>query len=147
MQLSFIAKAAFALAALAGAACAQADVQHIVAFRYQAGVTADTRADIARRFVALKNVARRDGRAYIVDIKTGKAISREGMDQGFEEVFVVTFRDTADRDYFVGQPYRPAMDPDHEAVARVAEPLLARDAAGKRSGLFVFDFDDGVQRP
>ncbi len=121
-----------------------ANIQHVVVFRYQPGVSAPVRAENASRFVALKSLAKRDGRHYIVSIVGGKAISREGFDQSFDEAFVVTFKNEADRNYFVGKPYSEAMDPDHLALAKVVEPLLVHDAAGKLTGLFVFDFDDKV---
>ncbi|MFD2057053.1 hypothetical protein ACFSQT_29430 [Mesorhizobium calcicola] len=43
------------------AQAAQAEIQHIVVFKYQANIAADTKADFARRFPALKDVAKRDG--------------------------------------------------------------------------------------
>jgi len=119
-----------------------AAIQHIVVFRYQPGVSAPVRAENASRFVALKSLAKRDGRSYIVSIVGGRAISREGFDQTFDEAFVVTFKNEADRNYFVGKPYSDAMDPAHLALAKVVEPLLVHDASGKLTGLFVFDFDD-----
>ena len=134
------------LAGLAGAflsSAALADIRHVVSFKYKPGVSAEVKADIAKRFIALKDAAQRDGAPYIVSIAGGAAISREGFDQGLEQAFIVTFKNTQDRDYFVGKPYREAMDPHHQALAEQVTPLLAADASGKPTGLFVFDFDDG----
>ncbi|MBY5587533.1 Dabb family protein [Rhizobium leguminosarum] len=135
-----------AFAAALFAQAAQADIQHIVVVKYQANTDAGTKADIAKRFLALKDVAKRDGQPYIVSITGGRAISKEGFDQQLEQAFIVTFKNTADRDYFVGKPYRNTMDPDHLALATIVEPLLHRDVDGKVTGLFVFDFNDGAER-
>lgn len=141
----------FAINALVGAAslcvgaAASADVVHFVAFKYQPGVSEEKKAEIARRFVDLKNVAKKQGRAYIVSIVGGKAVSKEGFDQGLEEAFIVTFANEDDRNFFVGKPYAASMDPAHEALAKVVEPLLSQGAGGAPNGLFVFDFDTGVK--
>ena len=123
-----------------------ADIQHIVILRYKADVTAQEKAEIATRFVGLKELARRNGHRYIVSITGGKTISKEGFDQGLEQAFVVTFKNTADRDFFVGKPYSDAMDPAHEALVQVVVPKIEADSTGKPTGLFVFDYDDGVAR-
>src|SRR5882757_8982567 len=117
-----------------------ANIQHIVVFRYKAGVSAQQKAEIATKFLALKDLAKRNGQTYIVSITGGKAISKEGFDQGLEQAFVVTFKNEADRNFFVGKPYSNAMDPVHQALVQVVVPLVAVDSAGKLTGLFVFDF-------
>jgi hypothetical protein len=132
--------AAVAMALFGGAACA--DIQHIVVFRYKANVTAEKKAEIARKFLELRNLAHRNGQPYITSIKGGDAISKEGFDRGLEQAFVVSFKNEADRNFFVGKPYGNEMDPAHRALAQIVEPLLATDEAGKPVGLFVFDFDD-----
>ena len=138
--------ATLGLAALLFAGSAEADIRHIVIFKYQPQVEASAKAEIAKRFIGLKDLAKREGKPYIVSIVGGVAISKEGFDQGFEDAFIVTFKTKSDRDYFVGKPYQETMDPDHQALAKIAEPLLARDAAGKDIGLFAFDFDDEAAR-
>lgn len=138
------ARAALAVAGALLVGSAHADIQHLVVFRYKAGVPAATKADIARRFVQLKDQARRNGRPYIVAIRGGQAISKEGLDRGFEQAFVVTFKNESDRDFFVGKPYVESRDPAHDSLAKVVEPLIETDAHGKPTGLLVFDFDDTV---
>jgi hypothetical protein len=128
------------------AAPAFADIQHVVVFRYKADVTAQQKADIATRFVGLVNVAKHNGKPYIVSITGGKAISKEGFDQGLEQAFIVTFKTRADRDYFVGKPYSDAMDPAHKAMVKTVVPKLEADSTGNPTGLFVFDYDDGSAR-
>jgi hypothetical protein len=41
-----------------------ADIQHIVVIRYKPGVTAEQKAGIATRFLALKDLAKRNGKRY-----------------------------------------------------------------------------------
>src|SRR5882724_12491989 len=119
-----------------------ADIHHIVVFRFKSDVTEAQKAGIAARFFALKDLAKRNGHRYIVSITGGKAISKEGFDQGLEQAFVVTFKNESDRNYFVGKPYADTMDPVHETLAKVVVPLVAADSTGKPTGLFVFDFND-----
>jgi len=121
-----------------------ADIHHIVVFRFKSDVTEAQKAGIAARFLALKDLAKRNGHRYIVSITGGKAISKEGFDQGLEQAFVVTFKNESDRNYFVGKPYAEGMDPAHEATAKTVVPTLAADSTGKPTGLFVFDYDDGA---
>jgi hypothetical protein len=125
---------------------AQAAIQHVVIFRYKPNVSAATKAEFGRRFLALKSEARRNGRPYIVNITGGHAISREGFDRKLEEGFIVTFKSAADRDYFVGAPYSKTMDPAHKALGSKVLPLLARAHDGSVDGIFVFDFDDAALR-
>jgi len=123
-----------------------ADIQHVLAFQYKTGVNDATQAQIAQELIGLQDRALRDGRPYIVSIVGGRAVSKEGLDRHLQWIFIVTFQTEADRDFFVGPPYRKAMDPAHEALAKRVVPLLEADAAGKPSGLFVFDFETSGQR-
>jgi hypothetical protein len=123
---------------------ASADVIHFVAFKYQPGVSQQQKADISQRFLELQKVAKKQGRQYILSIVGGKELSREGFDQGLEQAFIVTFENEGDRNFFVGKPYAAAMDPAHEALAKVVEPLLSKGADGAPNGLFVFDLAPGA---
>ena len=89
-------------------------------------------AEVATRFLALKDLVKRNGQPYIVSITGGTAISKEGL----EQAFVVTFKNEEDRNYFVGKPYSDTMDPAHEALVQVVVPLIAADNTGKPTGLF-----------
>jgi hypothetical protein len=138
--------AGFALgAALAASSSAFANVTHIVAFKYKASVTSAQKADFAQRFLALRHTARRNGQPYIVSITGGHESSREGFDDGMEQIFVVTFKTADDRDYFVGKPYRDAPDPAHGALMPVVMSMIDQDKAGKPT-LFVLDYDDTAAR-
>jgi len=91
-----------------------ADIQHIVVFRYQSRMSPHRSAPRTQGALsALKSLAKRDGRSYIVSIvrRQGDQGREGGFDQTFDEAFVVTFKNEADRNYFVGKPYSDAMDP------------------------------------
>ena len=112
-------------------------VRHIVLFRYRDGTTDEQREEIRQRFTALATQAKRDGEPYIVSIETGKQSSGEGVDGGFEEAFVVTFRSEGDRNYYVGTPVvedAAFYDPEHQKFKEFVGPFLAE------KGVLVFDF-------
>lgn len=132
-----------AIAALAGAEPAAANLVHVVTFRYKPGTTAAQREDLARRIRALVITSLRNGKPYIVSIRGGAPISREGFDQGFEQMFLVEFRDGTDRNYFIGPPYGGKMEVNHRKVVDDLLPLIERDASGRVTGSFVYDFADG----
>lgn len=113
--MSFRTKILTGLAATLLASPVFADIHHIVVFRFKSDVTEPQKAAIAARFFDLKDLAKRNGHRYIVSITGGKAISKEGFDQGLEQAFVVIFKNESDRNYFVGKPYTEGMDPAHEA--------------------------------
>ncbi|KXF77947.1 hypothetical protein ATN84_24850 [Paramesorhizobium deserti] len=120
-------------------------VRHIVLFRYKDGTTEAQRAEIRQRFVALAEEARRGGQPYIVSIETGRQTSGEGVDRGFEEAFVVTFRSEGDRNYYVGTPIvtdPKFVDTAHQGFKEFVGPFLAQD-----NGVLVFDFavDGGAE--
>jgi len=112
-------------------------VRHIVLFRYAATVTPAQKEDAKQRFLALQNLAQRDGKTYILSIETGGEISGEGADQGLEQGFIVTFKSQGDRNYYVGQPVvtdAKHYDPAHQAFKDFVGPLL------DQNGALVFDF-------
>ena len=111
-------------------------VRHIVLMRFLPTITDAQRAEVVRRFMALAQVSRRDnGQQVIASIETGVQMSGEGVDQGFEQGFVVTFNSEGDRNYYVGKPVvsDPAyFDPAHEAFKKFAAPYII--------GVLVFDY-------
>jgi hypothetical protein len=112
-------------------------LRHIVLFRYRPGVTPAQRAEVIRRFLALRERCRRGGRPYIVTIEQGRQNSGEGAGGPYEQGFVVTFRSQGDRNYYVGRPIvqdAAYYDPEHEAFKAFVGPLLDRD------GALVFDY-------
>jgi hypothetical protein len=119
-------------------------VRHLVFFRYKPSVTRLQRDEMAQKFLALRNLARKDGQPYVVSIDTGIANSLEKADQGMSDGFLVTFRSVADRDYYVGQPYATApypakFDPAHDAFKKALGKSGYLDDSAPNP-VFVFDF-------
>ena len=115
-------------------------VRHEVLFRHDRSVSPEQKQEVIRRFLALKTLSRRNGTPFIVSIDTGSDISGEGLDQCFEQGFIVTFSSQGGRNYYAGQPVvtDPSFyDPAHQAFKDFVGPLL------DQNGGFVFDFAVG----
>ena len=110
-------------------------VKHVVLFRYTDQTTPEQKAEIARRFVALKQLALRNGKPYIVSIETGSQSSGEGVDQNLEQGFIVTFKSAGDRNYYVGAPI---VDTSTDEAKRMNAGLF--DPAHQEFKEFVGDF-------
>lgn len=111
-------------------------LRHIVLFRYSLGSTQTQRDELVRRFLDLQNSVRGEAR-YILSIETGPQTSGEGIGQGFEQGFIVTFASEGDRNYYVGEPIvtnKDYYDAQHQAFKQYAGEILAE------SGALVFDF-------
>ncbi len=124
-------------AAFTAASYRPGEVVHIVLFRLKPSSSEADQDEVMRRFLALKQVCRRDGRSYIREIVAGGPNGGEGMERGFELGFVLRFTSEGDRNYYCGGPVvtDPAFfDPAHEAFKAFVGPLLAED------GVLVFDF-------
>ena len=111
-------------------------IRHIVMFQFAPTATAQQRAQVVERFIALQNACRRrNGARYILDIQAGAQSSGEGADKGFNVAIVVTLKSEGDRNYYVGTPVvvdPHFYDPAHQAYKDFVKPLVS---AG-----FVFDF-------
>lgn len=113
-------------------------IRHIVLFALRGDVTPEQRAGVTRRFLALQTECRRHGEPYILSIETGAQSSGEGVDDGFELGFVVTFASEGDRNYYVGTPViteAAHYDPAHDAYKASLKGLLRSER-----GALVFDF-------
>ncbi|AHI24851.1 hypothetical protein BGC31_06755 [Komagataeibacter xylinus] len=103
-------------------------VRHIVMFRFLPVITDAQRAEVVSRFMALRQISRRsDGSPVVASIETGAQMSGEGLDEGLQQAFVVTFNSEGDRNYYVGRPVvtDPAyFDPAHEAFRKFAAPFI-----------------------
>ena len=135
-------------------------ISHFVAFKVRSGVTLAQKRYIAQQFLALKRKCLRSGRPYIISLQAGAANSHEGVDQGKELGFIVTFKSEGDRNFYVGAPYLTDLrylDPDHAKFKNliasnvpsqyaaethlfdgIPRPLL--DTPIGPNGVFVFDF-------
>lgn len=101
-------------------------VRHIVAFRFAPSVTARQKVLVTEQFLAMK--ARIPS---IVSLEAGVNNSPEGLDKGFTHVYIVTFKNAADRDEYV---YR---NPVHASFKKLVGRLLD----GGANGVIVLDFD------
>lgn len=131
---------------LTGANYRPGTVRHIVTFKFHDGVDQNAIDEVNRRFLALKDLCRRNGQPYILSIESGTSNSHEGADQGMQVAFIVTFRSQGDRNFYVGQPlieerFSDLYDPAHLEFKRFVGPLLATPAVP--NGVFVFDFTVG----
>ena len=118
-----------------------AQIEHIVAFRYKPTVTRQQKIEVMKRFLALKKKCRRNGKNYVVSLVGGDCTkSLEGLTDGFEQAFIVTFKNRSDYRYYIGRPFVRPFDPHHDAFKKFVTPFLSVDAAGKTNGAIVLDF-------
>ena len=116
-------------------------IKHIVLFRYKENVTPAQKEVIKKRFLNLAYLSQREGRRYILSIKTGSQNSGEGVDQEFEQGFIVTFKSEGDRNYYVGKDLVQKdgnFDPAHDNFKKFVGPFLHEPIAN--TGVLVFDF-------
>jgi hypothetical protein len=115
------------------------EIKHIVMFHFKPEVNANEKQVVVERFLELEKSALRNGKPYILSIKTGGQNSHEGLSMGFEQAFIVTFKSEGDRNYYVGTPlvndpqYFDAM---HDDFKKFIAPLILAD----KKGALVFDF-------
>ncbi|RFT83794.1 Dabb family protein [Serratia marcescens] len=114
-------------------------LKHIVLFKYKKTITQAQRDAVTSRFLSLKRSMRPGADApYILSIVEGVQNSGEGVDGGFEQGFIVTFKSEGDRNYYVGKPLVDTegdYDEAHDAFKQFVAPLLSDD-----NGVLVFDF-------
>ncbi|PRP76421.1 hypothetical protein PROFUN_16058 [Planoprotostelium fungivorum] len=72
---------------------------HVITFRYKWGVTRAQVDSVTKAYLALNDLAVRDGRKYI-RIVGGKTISTEGVKDRFRNGFILTFTSADDREHF-----------------------------------------------
>lgn len=114
-------------------------LKHIVLFKYKGNVMHTQRDAVTSRFLSLRRSMRPGAEApYILSIVEGVQNSGEGVDGGFEQGFIVTFKSEGDRNYYVGKPLVDTegdYDEAHDAFKQFVAPLLSDD-----NGVLVFDF-------
>lgn len=122
-------------------------VRHIVMFRYRPGTSAVRKQEITGRFLRLVEDSRRpDGTHPVRSIETGVQNSGEGVDDGLEQAFLVTFNSEGDRNFYVGKPVvtDPAFfDPAHEAFKQFAGPSIEKTVVFDYDVLAAFSWDAG----
>jgi Stress responsive A/B Barrel Domain len=98
-------------------------ILHCVFIRFKDSVKGDARQALYDDIAALKGVI-----PGILDIKSGKNNSPEGLHGGFENGFIVTFESEEARDAYLPHPAHMAVG------SRIVEA-----AEGGLSGIMVFD--------
>ncbi len=96
-----------------------------MAFKFAEGVTAEEQQAVVDAFMALKRQI-----PSIVSLDAGLNNSPEGANQGYTDVFVVTFRTNEERTDYVFK------NPAHQRFKALVGPLLDPD-----HGALVLDFD------
>jgi hypothetical protein len=100
-------------------------ITHCVFINYRADTTGKAKVAILDALLALR--PRIDG---LINIIVGNNMSPEGLDKGFSEGFIVTFRDVAARDQYLA-------DEEH---AKVGAAIVAA-AEGGIDGILVYDLE------
>ena len=104
---------------------------HIVIFKFAPDASKILIDDICTRMLALRRecVQPETKENYIVSLEGGKDVSLEGKHKGYTHIFVVTFANETDRNYYVRQD---------EAHLR-----YSRSLQGTGTEVMVVDFQDG----
>ena len=110
------------LVAVVSAQQGQSVIRHVVVFKYKATATEAQIAEVTGAFRALK-----DKVPGILSFEQGKNHSPEKLDQGFTNVYLVTFSSVAARDAYLPHP-------EHKKFG----DLLTR--LGVVESIFVVDF-------
>ena len=87
-------------------------LRHIVLFSYEDGVQPSQKAELVRRF---RELPERTG--LIHQFECGSNNSPEGLNHGFEDGFLVTFRSEADRAAYLPHPL-------HQEFVAFLSPLV-----------------------
>ncbi|MDZ4310094.1 MAG: Dabb family protein [Cypionkella sp.] len=98
-------------------------IRHIVALRFKAGTTEQTKAALYTELAGLS--AQIDG---ILDFQSSANVSVEPLSRGFDDVFWFDFSDSAVRDAYL-------IHPAHQAVGA----RIVAETEGGVEGIFVFD--------
>lgn len=99
MVMGWMAAAALALLAMTVSAQQAQPVRHVVVFKYKATATEAQIAEVTAAFRALK-----DSIPGIVSFEQGRNHSPEKLDQGFTNVYLLTFTSVAARDAYLPHP-------------------------------------------
>ena len=114
-------------------------IKHVVLLRFAPQVSEAQKIETQAGFLALQSTATRNGKPYIISIEAGQQHSGEGVDQQFEQVYIVTFKSEGDRNFYVGQPIvddAQYYDPVHQTFKDWVGPLLHQQPLG----VLVVDF-------
>jgi hypothetical protein len=96
-------------------------VFHVVVFKFKEGVTKEQIEKVCEEFRGLRKKI-----PEVAGYKAGANISPEGLNKGFTHCFIVTFKNTKDRDIYLDHPA-------HKEFAKGLGAVLA--------DVFVVDFE------
>lgn len=99
MVMGWMAAAALALLAITVSAEQAQPVRHVVVFKYKGTATEAQIAEVTRAFRALKDTI-----PGILSFEQGRNHSPEKLDQGFTNVYLLTFTSVAARDAYLPHP-------------------------------------------
>jgi hypothetical protein len=91
---------------------ADGPIRHVVHFKFKADATKEQIAKIVEEFAALK-----DKISVVESLEWGTNISPEGLDKGYNFIWIVTFKNAADRDTYL-------VHPAHKAFVELLKPSL-----------------------
>ena len=104
----FLALALLTMSSLA----ADGPVRHIVHFKFKSDATPEQIKKVTDEFAALKTKI-----SEVESLEWGTDVSHEGKSQGFKYCWIVTFKNTQDRDVYLKHPA-------HQAFVAILKPVL-----------------------
>jgi len=108
---TLIALLAFAMIT-ASSMAADGPIRHVVHFKFKADASKEQIAKIVEEFAALKSKI-----SQVETLEYGTNSSPEGLDKGFKYIWIVTFKNAADRDAYL-------VHPAHKAFVELLKPSL-----------------------
>lgn len=96
----------------ASALAADGPIRHVVHFKFKADADNADIAKVVEGFAALKAKI-----PVVESLEGGTNMSAEGLDKGFTHCWIVTFKNSADRDAYL-------VHPDHKAFVAMLKPVL-----------------------
>ena len=96
----------------ASSLAADGPIRHVVHFKFKADADKAQVAKVVEEFAALK------GKITAVEsLEWGTDVSPEGLGKGYTHIWIVTFKNAADRDAYL-------VHPDHKAFVTLLKPVL-----------------------
>lgn len=119
------------------------EIKHIVVFKYKPTITPQQKQEVMKRFLALKEESKKDGKSYIISLIGGDCTgSLERLTRDFEHSFIITFKNQDDFNYYLGEPFASPFDQAHDDFKKFVGPFLSVDESGQTNGAMVFDFEN-----
>jgi hypothetical protein len=91
---------------------ADGPIRHVVHFKFKSDATPAQIKHITDEFAALKSKI-----SEVESLEWGKNVSPEGLDKGFAYCWIVSFKNSKDRDAYL-------VHPAHKAFVEILKPVL-----------------------